>query len=254
ELKNDNRTIQVIDYSTGDGFPENTPKKISESKHGGFYFSALRAGWSIRELQRYAMEHFGEQIGRDCFHRFSKLIPVEQKLPQPLRDKYLKGIDVKVDCLQELQNMIEIQKHRVSQAMEFEETAKREQGVASVLMMKPIREEIQFLWSMIKELTMVQVNLGIVNHKDNVPRMTGVSNDEAIARRIVDDWTPEQKDKFVTTVKEIEKENTVDAEVVEEVVVTNGVKLLTMNGMTIVNGIVWDVCLVFDEARVEICS
>ena len=48
--------IKVVDYLTGNGFPAEIPPKIKNSPNGAFYYDALRAGWSVRQLQRYDKE------------------------------------------------------------------------------------------------------------------------------------------------------------------------------------------------------
>lgn len=188
----------VVDYLTGDDFPEGTPKKIKESPNGGFYYEALRAGQSIRQVQRYAKQYLGESISRDTFHRFKKLIPPEQIMPQDIRDKYLKGIDAKIDVFQELQNAIEIQKKRFAKAMSYEEAvASGIEGISNVMFMEPIRKELEFLWRMLKEFASFQVSLGMLQTDRNVPRITGISEEQSEARKMVDGWNDDQKRKFI---------------------------------------------------------
>jgi len=205
-VETDIEDIKVVDYLTDDDYPEGIPKKIKNSPNCAFYYDALRAGWSLRQLQRYAKNHFDENISTDTFRRLANIIPKTQIIPQLIRDVTLKGIDAKIDCLQELQNAIELQKYRVSIARAYEERT-RDTAVIPIFM-KPVREEVQLLWTMLKELTNLQTNLGLLKSKNNIPRFTGISKEQGEATAFVDTLSTESQRKLLTVIEEIDDERT----------------------------------------------
>lgn len=195
---------KVIDYMSGESFPVGTPDKIKDSPNGGFYYDALKSGWSVRQLERYAKEHFGEAISRDCFSRLRRVVPTDQIIAQPIRDNMLQGIEAKIDCLQELHNIVEVQKKRTAMAMGYEQRVKDTMMLPAF--MAPVREEVRMLWTMTKELMNLEVNLGIAKSEKNMPRFTGVSEEEDVTRRIVEGWTPEQRNSYLDFMRGMIKE------------------------------------------------
>ena len=193
--------FNIVDYGTEDGFPVGVPPKIKNSPNGAFYYDALRAGWSVRQLEKHAKEYFNESIGKETFHRLSKLIPPDQKIPQPIRDITLKGIDAKIDVLQSLENAVELQQYRVGIARAYEERTKDTAVIP--IFMKPVREEVAQLWAMLKGLANLQTNLGLLGSNRNVPRFTGVSNKQEEARAFADTLSQDAKVKFLTMMKDL---------------------------------------------------
>ena len=211
------RSLQIVDFTAGDGIPATAPGKIKNSPNAGFYIDAIRSGWSLRALEAYALKYFGESISVNTFRRLKLLLPPADLLPMTYREKFLRDIDVNIEPIQELMNLIEVQKQRVTEAIDFEQEIRRlakeeaEKTPGAVPITPPIlpqvRQEIELLYGMIKDLTNLQVNMGILNHPGNIPRETGVSMQDSNVRAVIDGWTDDQKKKFLTTVDEIEAEN-----------------------------------------------
>lgn len=194
----------VVDYMTGEPLPKETPRKIRKSPHAGFYWDALKAGWSLRQLCRYADKHFGEKVSTDTFKRLRQLIPANEILPATYQSKKLQDIDAKIDALQELQNVIEVQKQRVTMALDWEDKMRSNPNLMLPMFMKPVREEVAQLWTFVKEFTNVSVVLGILNTQTNAPRITGISNEESNIRTVVNELTIEHKAKILQVIEEIQ--------------------------------------------------
>jgi hypothetical protein len=211
---------QIIDY-IAESLPEGTPLKIRNSIHAGFYLSALQSNWSVRSLSDYALERFQERISHDTFQRFRKLLPSNKFLPTTYIKDRLKDIDVSINSYQEIQCLIEIQKQRVSEDL-IQEDRVKDNAELRFPSRRATTENIQILWTMLKEYKNLEIALGIVNSDSgNAERFSGVSESERTARKVVDGWTDEHKDRFLEILKDVKKlkDNTIEAQYTEP---TNG--------------------------------
>jgi len=134
---------------------------IRQSPHLKLYVDGVRAGWSTRQLERYAERYFGEKISRERFRELQKVVPPSAKLPQTYQETVLNGVDADLDVLQDLRNLIAVQKIRVTKAIAFEmQLAKGEGG--GVIPLKTTADEVHLLHQMLKDYANLEITLGLL--------------------------------------------------------------------------------------------
>ena len=78
---------------------EQIPPVIRHSPNLLRYLDAVRAGYSVRQLERMAERHFGEKISRERFRELQQLIPPSERIPESYRQTVLRGVDADLDVL-----------------------------------------------------------------------------------------------------------------------------------------------------------
>ncbi len=139
------------------------PLKLKRSPNLEFYIDAVRAGWNVRQLERQAKKLFNEDISRCTFHRLVKLIPKDGKVDPTYRETVLKGIDAMIEPLTELQNLIEVQKKRVTEAVRFERNLATAGQGGGVIPIESTRREIELLWQMLNDYARFLMDVGILD-------------------------------------------------------------------------------------------
>ena len=157
----------------GDSVPnwDNLPPTLKNSPNLRFYVDAVRAGWSVRQLEKQAFKLFGEKIGRHVFHNLQQLVPKNEKLDETFRMELLKNIEAMIDVLQEMPDLIEVQKKRLTDAIRFERSLGKGKD-AGVIPLKSTTEELTTLWSMLKDYGNIQINLGLIEKRRQVLGIT----------------------------------------------------------------------------------
>ena len=176
--------------------PEDAPPKIKASPNALFYAHALCAGWSLMQLSTYAEERFGEHISHQTFAVLKKLLPVDARIPPHYLDTVLRGLEVKIDGIAELQNLIAVQRIRVTQALH------------SDLDVAQVRAELDMLQRFIKDYTTMAANLGLLtfqangNGHGNVVEAEAVTEEQRV-RNLARSMTLEQRAKLLSMINEI---------------------------------------------------
>jgi len=139
---------------------ELAPDKIRNSPNAGFYVDAIRAGWGMQQLSDHALKHFGESISRESFRRLRDEMPPDELMEPTYRQTILKDIEAKIDAITELEDLIAVQRYRVTKAIEFERllASGQEKGV---IPLKATRDEIELLHQMLRDLVNVQISMGV---------------------------------------------------------------------------------------------
>lgn len=170
------------------------PEKIRQSPNAGYYVDGLRKGWTLRKCAAVAKEQFNEEISRQSFHRLRKLIPDKHILERKIKDVYLKGLEPTIDVLQDIYDMIEIQKQRVGRALDYEERM----SLSAILpaFMKPAGQEMDRWLDMLRTLAAVQQFLGLL--QGGAPGIQAPpKTTHELARTLADDMPPEQRDAWL---------------------------------------------------------
>lgn len=196
--------ISILPTLEFEGIPEGTPKKIKASPNVRFYMDAIRSGWSIRQLESYALKHFGEEISRDTFHRFRLVVPTQICLPETYRKKFLNDIDARIDCLQEIQNIAELQKQRVTISVTAERLRNEKSGgLAGVS--PETRAEILAFWTIVKETTSLMTNLGMLGgaRSEDIPSQSGIPLEQVKMIEFAESMPLEKRDQIKEICQEI---------------------------------------------------
>lgn len=191
---------------------ERAPEKIRNSPNAGFYVDAIRAGWGMQQLSDYALKHFGETISRESFRRLRDEMSPDEIIDPTYRQTILRDIDAKIDALIELQDLVAVQRYRVTKAIEFERRLASGQG-KGVIPLKTTRDEIELLYLMLKDLVNVQISMGIfppgnvqgeavgINGGGMVVKASIIETKVIELRRVLND---EQMDRFIAMSEEIQ--------------------------------------------------
>ncbi len=111
---------------------EQMPPVIQQSPHVKLYVEGVRAGWSTRQLERYAERYFGEKISRERFRELQQLVPPSERIPDSYQQTVLRGVDADLDVVQELKNLIAVQKVRVTEGLRFETGLRKTDGGGTI--------------------------------------------------------------------------------------------------------------------------
>ena len=141
---------------------EQMPPVIRHSPNLLRYLDAVRAGYSVRLLERMAERHFGEKISRERFRELQRVIPMADRLPQSYRQTVLRDIDADLDVLQDLQNVIAVQQVRVTEALRFEQGLRHSDG-GGTIPLKTTTDEIRTLHLMLKDYANLEITLGLLS-------------------------------------------------------------------------------------------
>ena len=199
------------------GVPEDVPRIIRRSPNASWYCDAIRCGWSVRQLEAHAVTYFGEQIGRDAFHRLQHLIPEHEQYSPGFRDIVLKGVDAKIDAMTDLQNLIALQRYRVSRAIEVEQLEGVMAGTEHITM-TTCKQEIDTLYTMIKDFTNLQVNLGIIaKGQAQGPMPVAIETQERSMRDTARQMSEEDKAKLLTVLTDIKAHKPLEVAVSDHV-------------------------------------
>ena len=191
---------------------------LRRSPQLGFYVDAVRAGWSVRQLARYAERYFGERISRESFRLLALAVPRDETIPAMYRQTVLHDVDVEIEPLVELQNLIAVQKIRVTNALAFETgLTKRKEG-GGVTPLKSTREEIAVLHQMLTDYANVQANLGLLHPPDRLGGGERVDVVEQEIRETMLVLTDAQREHLHRAFREIEGTLTTDLPPVEDAV------------------------------------
>ncbi len=102
-----------------------TRSHVAKSPHLAEIVSWLKAGWAPRTVSRELAERYGEKVGESSLTRYRKeYIPYTERIPARLRDRLFRGLDGKIDAIQELTNQIAVQEQRISRSLDIEESLK----------------------------------------------------------------------------------------------------------------------------------
>lgn len=208
---------ELVSVCVDNGVPTDAPPAIKASPNASWYCDAVRCDWSVRQLEKHAETHFGEHISRETFRRLSQLIPETERYSRGFRDVVLKGVDAKIDALTELQNVIALQRYRVSRAIEVEQLEGSLVGIEH-LPISPCKNEIDALYTMIKDFTNLQINLGLIA-KGQAPGPTPVAV-ETQGRRMRDSarqMSEEDKARLLTVLTEIKAHRPLELAVYDDV-------------------------------------
>ena len=187
------------------------PPVNRQSPHLKLYVDGVRAGWSTRQLERYAERHFGEQISRERFRELQKLIPPSERIPENYQQTVLRGVDADLDVVQELKNLIAVQQIRVTEALAFETSLRKGDG-GGTIPLKTTSEEIRLLHAMLKDYANLEITLGLLSKGWVSPTAVGNGNGamldvEPMEAKVIElrkKLTDEEYDRLLTVVDEIE--------------------------------------------------
>ena len=189
---------------------EQIPPVIRQSPHLKLYVDGVRAGWSTRQLERYAERYFGEQISRERFRELQQLIPPSERMPESYQQTVLRGVDADLDVVQELQNLIAVQQVRVTEAMRFETGLRRADGGGGTIPLKTTSEEIRLLHLMLKDYANLGITLGLLSKGWALPTVVGngaVLDVEPMEAKVIalrEKLTDEEYDRLLMVCDEIE--------------------------------------------------
>ena len=219
---------------------ERVPEPIRRSPHFVRYVEAVQVGYSTRQLARMAEQHFGEKISKESFRELQKLVPVQDRIPETYQQTVLRGIDADLEVVQDLRNLIAVQKVRVTKALAFEMRLAGGEG-GGVIPLKATSDEIHLLHQMLRDYANLEITLGILNRTLVSPTMVGngaapdaVEPLEAQVIELRKKLTDEEYDRLLAVVDEIEaslsrqttqvSDNVMVTEAVEAAVRENGLE------------------------------
>ena len=188
---------------------EQVPEPIRRSPHFWRYVEAAQAGYSIRQLERYAERSFGEQISRESFRELQKLVPVRDRIPETYQETVLNGVDADLEVIQDLKNLIAVQKVRVTKALAFEMGLRQTDG-GGTIPLKATADEIRLLHLMLRDYANMEITLGILNRAMAAPTVVGggvVFDVEPLEAQVIElrkKLTDQEYDKLLEVVDEIE--------------------------------------------------
>lgn len=190
---------------------EQVPPVIRNSPNLLRYVEAVQAGHSVRQLERLAERAFGEKISRERFRELQKLVPPSTKLPQTYQQTVLNGVDIDVEIMQDLRNLIMVQKIRVTEALKFETGLRKSDG-GGTIPLKATADEIHLLHQMFKDYANLEITLGILNRAMAVQEWAGHGNGavpdvEPLEAQVIElrkKLTDQEYDRLLEVVDEIE--------------------------------------------------
>ena len=141
---------------------EQIPPVIRQSPHLLRYLDGVRAGWSTRQLERCAERYYGEKISRERFRELQQLVPPSERIPESYQQTVLRGVDADLDVVQELKNLIAVQKVRVTEGLRFETGLRKTDG-GGTIPLKTTTEEVRLLHLMLKDYANLELTLGLLN-------------------------------------------------------------------------------------------
>jgi len=128
--------------------------KFGTSPHKDFYIDAIRCNWTPHKLSRYAKETFQEEISHDTFLRIKNKMTPDAFLPQTYKQSMLKNLEVKIDLLQEQEDLVMVQKLRLARFL---------QSFAQVpLPTDRVRKEIELMNTLLNSLKEMKQDLGLM--------------------------------------------------------------------------------------------
>jgi hypothetical protein len=102
-----------------------TRSHVARSPHLSEIVSWLKAGWAPRTVSRELTERYEEKISESSLTRYRRdFVPYTERIPARLRDRLFRGLDGKIDAIQELTNQIAVQEQRISRSLDIEESLK----------------------------------------------------------------------------------------------------------------------------------
>jgi hypothetical protein len=190
---------------------EEIPPVLRRSPNLLRYVEAVQAGYSVRQLERMAERYFDEKISRERFRELQKLIPVQERIPPTYQETVLNGVDADLDVLQELKNLVAVQKVRVTEALRFESGLRKTEG-GGTIPLKATADEMRLLHQMLTDYANLEVSLGLLNRTAVSPPVWGnghgtVPDVEPLEAQIIEirkKTTDEEYDRLLAAVEEIE--------------------------------------------------
>lgn len=98
---------------------------VAKSPHLSEIVAWLKAGWASGTVSRELRDRYGEKISESSLLRYRReYVPYTERIPARMRDRLFRGLDCKIDAIQELTNQIAIQEQRISRSIDIEESLK----------------------------------------------------------------------------------------------------------------------------------
>jgi len=222
------------------GMALGAPDIIKNSRHGEAYCDWIRAHWSVRKCEQYALERYGEVIDKNSFHRLQQWIFANENLPVHYKDTVLFGVEADFGPKQELMDLALMQQDRVTKIGTLEIHLGTKHGKA-IMPIKEMDIAISALQTTLKEIAFYELaekkmraDMGESASAGQVAITDGQAsaNIEQAIQQACKTYTPEQAVRLLKIIEEVEAIHKIDiADLVDNLVIEEAVECCVVNVM-----------------------